>query len=129
MGIFLTDSTGLALTSDETLFLGQNLVDNSDEVIPVVTPASFSLQNAPNTFIGVIAASNAPTSFAIVSGDAGGYFTIDNAGNLSTSATSAPNGVYSLGVTASNASGTSAPATITVSLVSGFGFRYTSFSR
>jgi hypothetical protein len=32
MGIFLTDSNGVALTSDESGFVGLNLVDNSDEL-------------------------------------------------------------------------------------------------
>jgi len=61
-----------------------------DFPVPVVTPASFTIIDALNAPIGTVTATNAPTSFAIVSGNAAGYFAIDNSGNLSTTAIAAP---------------------------------------
>lgn len=86
---------------------------------PVVSTANFSLPASPGTdiLIGTLTATNSPTSWAIVGGDPSGFFAVFANGTLRTSATiNTPSGNYNLSITASNASGTSAPATIGVSV-------------
>jgi hypothetical protein len=86
---------------------------------PRVAFASFSLGTNPgfNALIGQVIATNSPTSFAIVSGNPSGFFSISSSGALRTGASAAPpDNNYSLSVTATNAFGTSAPATVSVSV-------------
>jgi hypothetical protein len=89
--------------------------------IPVVTPASFNLTLplTANQAVGTVVASNSPTAFAITTGNASGYYAISNAGALTVTAAGAAGiaaGTASLGVTATNAGGTSPAATITVNV-------------
>lgn len=74
---------------------------------PVVVSTNFENDNGwgLNTLIGVVAATNNPTSFQI-SGNPNNYFTIDNAGNLRTSATIAvPAATYNISIAATNSVG------------------------
>lgn len=76
--------------------------------VPVMNPASFSTTTPYDlgALIGTVTASNNPTSFAITSGNASNYFTLDNSGNLRTSATiPVPQASYNIGIAASNAGG------------------------
>nr|HEV8010867.1 hypothetical protein [Bradyrhizobium sp.] len=87
--------------------------------IPVVSPATFNLTLplTANQPVGNVVASNSPTAFAITTGNPAGYYAISNAGALTVTAAGAagiPAGTASLGVTATNAGGTSPAATITV---------------
>jgi hypothetical protein len=87
--------------------------------VPVVTPGqsfNYALPGTPLMFVGTVVASNTPTAFAIVSGNGGGFFTIGVAGILNLSATGAglTAGTYTLGVTATNAGGTSPAVNVTV---------------
>jgi hypothetical protein len=87
--------------------------------IPVVSPATFNLTLplTANQPVGTVTASNSPTAFAITTGNASGYFAISNAGALTVTAAGAAGiaaGTSTLGVTATNAGGTSPAATITV---------------
>jgi len=76
--------------------------------IPQVTPATFSSASGYglNELVGVVSATNNPTSFQI-SGDPNNYFTIDNTGTLRTSAVVAvPHpATYIINVAATNANG------------------------
>lgn len=111
---------GIVTTQDAppNNLLDQNNNPLTDGLPPIVTPASFSIVDAINAPIGTVTATNSPTAFAIASGNAAGYFAIDSSGNLSTTGVAAPVGSYTLGVTASNADGTSAPAAVGVTLLS-----------
>jgi hypothetical protein len=87
--------------------------------VPVVSPATFNLTLplTANQPVGNVVASNSPTAFAITTGNPAGYYAISNAGALTVTAAGAagiPAGTASLGVTATNAGGTSPAATITV---------------
>ena len=89
--------------------------------VPVVSPATFNLTLplTANQAVGTVAASNGPTAFAITTGNASGYYAISNAGALTVTAAGAAGiaaGTASLGVTATNAGGTSPAATITVNV-------------
>ena len=89
--------------------------------IPVVGPATFNLTLplTTNQPVGTVTASNSPTAFAITTGNPAGYYAISNAGALTVTAAGAagiPAGTASLGVTATNAGGTSPAATITVNV-------------
>ena len=85
--------------------------------LPVVTAANFSVVGGLGVTVGQVSATNSPTSFAITSGNTNGYFAINSSGVITTSATIAvPVGSYSLQVTASNAAGTSTPATIGITI-------------
>jgi hypothetical protein len=89
--------------------------------LPVVTPATFNLTLplTANQAVGTVAASNSPTAFAITTGNPNGYYAISNAGALTVTAAGAAGiaaGTASLGVTATNAGGTSPAATITVNV-------------
>lgn len=90
--------------------------------IPVVSPASFTVAANPtlDEFVGTISATNSPTSFAITAGDPNQNFAVYSTGNLRTAATGTPPaaGNYSLSITATNAAGTSVPATISVTVSS-----------
>lgn len=84
---------------------------------PVVDPATFALALPVAAFdtVGICTASNSPTSWAIIGGDAAGNFLIVNSGVLTVSAADEANIVaqtYNLTVTASNADGTSPDAAI-----------------
>jgi Domain of unknown function (DUF4082) len=76
--------------------------------IPQVTPTTFSSASGYglNELVGVVSATNNPTSFQI-SGDPNNYFTIDNTGALRTSAVVAvpQPATYSINVAATNAKG------------------------
>jgi hypothetical protein len=115
------DGVSRIILEDGSGFL---LLEDSTAIIPVVNPASFTANNGLNVFIGTVTATNSPTSFAIVSGNPSGFFSIDSSGNLSTTGIAAPNGVYSLGVTATNIAGTSPSVAIGVTL-SALGFPLT----
>ena len=87
--------------------------------LPVVSPATFNLTLplTANQPVGNVVASNSPTAFAITTGNAAGYYAISNAGALTVTAAGAAGiaaGTATLGVTATNAGGTSPAATITV---------------
>ena len=87
--------------------------------LPVVSPATFNLTLplTANQPVGTVTASGSPTAFAITTGNASGYFAISNAGALTVTAAGAAGiaaGTSTLGVTATNPSGTSPAATITV---------------
>jgi hypothetical protein len=89
--------------------------------LPVVSPATFNLTLplTANQPVGTVAASNSPTAFAITTGNGSGYYAISNAGALTVTAAGAAGiaaGTASLGVTATNAGGTSPAATITVNV-------------
>jgi hypothetical protein len=89
--------------------------------IPVVSPATFNLTLplTANQPVGNVVASNSPTAFAITTGNAGGFYAISNAGALTVTAAGAAGivaGTATLGVTATNAGGTSPAATITVNV-------------
>lgn len=76
-------------------------------LFPVVTSANFSnaARWGPNGLIGVVVATNNPTSFQI-SGDSNHYFQIDNSGNLRTTALSiVPDGSYNISIAATNSVG------------------------
>jgi hypothetical protein len=86
---------------------------------PVVTPGqsfNYALPGTPLMFVGQVVASNSPTGFAITSGNGAGFFAIGVAGVLNLSATGAglTAGTYTLGVTATNATGTSPAVNVTV---------------
>lgn len=85
---------------------------------PVVTPGNYTIpaDTALDAFICQVAATGAPTSYAIVSGNTGNCFTIYDTGNLRTSETVkvAANTTYNLGITATNSAGASAPATFKI---------------
>jgi hypothetical protein len=72
---------------------------------PVVNSGSFGL-TVPTSAgqVGIMSASNSPTSWAITAGNAAGYFSISNAGVISTTAAVVA-GSYSLTVRATNAAG------------------------
>lgn len=87
------------------------------KALPVVSPASFVLTAGYglDQLVGAVVATQAPTSYEIVSGDPNGYFKVWPSGNLRTSETIlALPGSYSLGVRAINANGAGLPATISV---------------
>lgn len=87
--------------------------------VPLVTGASFSIGTNPgfNALVGTVVATNNPTSFAIVSGNPSGFFSIASNGTLRTGASAAPpDNNYSLSVTATNSFGTSPPVTISVTV-------------
>jgi hypothetical protein len=70
---------------------------------PVVTNGNFSVATGAGT-VGAMSATNNPTSWAITAGNAAGYFSISNAGVISTTAAVVA-GSYSLTVSATNAAG------------------------
>ena len=87
--------------------------------VPVLTPANFTLAAGygMDALVGHVTATNSPTSYAIVSGDANNYFDIwPSSGNLRTAESGPvpPPGSYSLGITGTNASGTGPVATFVV---------------
>lgn len=87
--------------------------------VPVITSTSFTLgtNTGFDALIGHVNATNAPTSYAITSGNSLGYFAIYNSGNLRTSLSGSPtDDVYTLTFTATNGFGTSTPKTITVTV-------------
>jgi hypothetical protein len=72
---------------------------------PVVSNGSFNLTVPASAGpVGTMSASNSPTSWAITAGNAAGYFSINAAGIVSTSAAIVA-GSYSLTVSATNAAG------------------------
>ena len=86
--------------------------DLVEGLVPTITtPQTFNVgEDAANsTSVGTVATTNSPTSFSIASGNSGGIFSIDNFGeitvsdntNLDYDTTSS----YTLGITATNASG------------------------
>jgi hypothetical protein len=90
---------------------------------PVLSDATFNVdETATNTTaVGTVLASNAPTSFTILSGNIGGVFGIDNNGNITiannTNLDFETTSTYSLQVQASNAFGDStSAATITIDI-------------
>lgn len=87
--------------------------------VPVLTPANFTLPAGYgiDALVGHIEATNAPTSFAIVSGDPNNYFDVwPTSNNLRTSEAGPipPAGTYTLGITGTNTAGTGPVATFTV---------------
>lgn len=112
--VTLTDSTG---TSVGTVTTTINDTSTADVTKPVVTAGqefSYVENSAANTLIDTVEANDDPTSFNIVSGNADGFFAIDNSGNITLTAAGAaaaandfettPN-VWTLGVTATDAAG------------------------
>ncbi|KKI98188.1 DUF4114 domain-containing protein [Prochlorothrix hollandica] len=99
---------------------------DADEIPPTVAAQSFSYaeNQATNYAIGTVAATDATgvTGFAIVSGNADGFFAINSSGNLTLTAAGAaaaaasndfettPNS-FTLGITASDAAGNTSTAT------------------
>ena len=86
---------------------------------PVVTPAgpfNITLPASNGALVATMSASNSPTSWAIASGNGGGFFMIANTGQLLTSATGSnmTAGTYNLGITATNAGGVSPAVTVGV---------------
>ena len=92
----------------------------TNEGVPVVTPANASLPAdvGLDVQIATVVATNSPTSYAIVSGNESGCFAVYSSGNLRTSHTVAmvTGKTYTLGVTASNAAGASAPASFVITV-------------
>jgi hypothetical protein len=100
--------------------VGSMVVSN----LPVVTPANFNLA-LPTTngfLVGIVSASNSPTSWSITAGNSSGYFAISNSGNVTVTATGASGltaGTYSLTVQATNAFG-SGTGTVGINASSGY---------
>jgi hypothetical protein len=69
---------------------------------------------APDSFVFHVDATNSPTGYTIVSGNLNSYFAVWPDGNLRTSAGGIPSGIYTIGVTATNAYGTSSPVSFTI---------------
>jgi hypothetical protein len=91
---------------------------------PVVSPGSFSLTLPVHAgqVIGVMTATNSPTSWSITGGDPSGFYTIDNLGNISITpagATGIIAGPASLTVQACNVAATD-PSFSNVVLLMGF---------
>jgi len=87
--------------------------------LPAVTPGqTFNtvLPLVANQNIGTVAATGAPTSFAITSGNGSGYWQINATGQVSATAAaaSAIAATYPLGVTATNPGGTSPAVTVNI---------------
>jgi hypothetical protein len=87
--------------------------------VPVVTNGSFSL-NVPASagqVVGTMTATQSPTAWAIMAGNTAGYFSISNAGVITTTAAVVA-GSYSLTVSATNAAGSgSGTASIVAAVV------------
>ncbi len=98
--------------------------------IPIIVPGqTFVLSEftSSGTNVGVLLATESPTSWTIVSGNTGNAFTLSNAGLLTTAATlnAGTTPSYTLNVTATNAIGVSAQVAITVQvIVPSYGFNF-----
>jgi hypothetical protein len=90
---------------------------------PVVAPSQefeLELPTTANHVVGQVSATNNPTGFAIASGNPNGYFAINAIGNLSVTTAGAAgitDGNDILGITATNADGTSPAVNVTVAVV------------
>jgi hypothetical protein len=83
---------------------------------PVINPASFNFKTPRTTgyTIGTLTATGSPTSWAITGGDSANLFAISNTGVLTTRQAVSGGGSETLSITATNANGTSAPASVAI---------------
>jgi hypothetical protein len=94
---------------------------------PSITPASFNFNTPQSTgyTVGTLTATGSPTSWAITGGDSANLFAISNTGVITTRQAVSGAGSETLSITATNANGSSAPATIPINWsVASAGARY-----
>lgn len=74
---------------------------------PVVTNGSFNISSTASigTNVGTMTATNSPTSWSIISGNTGGFFTISSSGVITVAIANPTSGTYTLTVQATNGSG------------------------
>ena len=107
--VSITATNGVGTSSAVTL-----TITISNPAIPVVTPATRA-GTTGSAFSYQIVASNAPTSYAIATGTLPAGLTLNSSTGL-ISGTPTAAGTSTLGITATNGVGTSASATITITI-------------
>ena len=112
--VTVSNSAGVSAPTPVTVNVNQRVIP-----APVVTGTALSVtENAPiDTIVGAVSATNNPITFTIVGGSS--TFTITSAGVIKTTAAidyeTTTN--YSLSIVAMNSGGSSAPVTVTISVV------------
>ncbi|WP_294961609.1 cadherin repeat domain-containing protein [Sulfurimonas sp.] len=104
---FSTDTA----SSDELVKLDNVTIEATNPIIPIITPATYTIYNeAPtDTVVGTIVSTGSPTSFSILSGDIDSIFAVNDSGDITIE--SNPNlesnttNSYTLEINASNTSG------------------------